>query len=208
MSPFSGSAWQWDPATGQYFLASFYPEQADLNWHNSEVRRAMTDVLRFWSERGVDGFRVDVVHRLAKDPELRDKSVPGPALLDPWAPGRKPGWYAALRLYDENRPEGHAYLRQMRAGVGPHRLLVGEVWILDVEQIATYLGPDESDLAFNFPFAFNAWEAETMAATIEATELTRPATAGFSPERARGPATALRDRPALPSTLTPHRHRL
>src|SRR5574338_569876 len=65
---FGGPAWEPDPATGQSYLRSFLKEQPELNWRNPEVERAMHDVLRFWLERGVDGFRIDVIHRIAKDP--------------------------------------------------------------------------------------------------------------------------------------------
>ena len=79
LSVFGGSAWEWDEATGQYYLHSFLKEQPDLNWRNPEVKMAMFDVVRFWLERGVDGFRVDVAHYIMKDPELRD-NPPNPHL--------------------------------------------------------------------------------------------------------------------------------
>ena len=71
-SMFGGSAWEPDDGTGQLFLHSFLKEQPDLNWRNPELVRAMHGVLRFWLDRGVDGFRIDVIHRIAKDPALRD----------------------------------------------------------------------------------------------------------------------------------------
>lgn len=72
LSRFGGSAWQWDEATGQFYYHAFLQEQPDLNWRNPEVRRAVTDVLRFWLERGVDGFRVDASAVLIEDALLRD----------------------------------------------------------------------------------------------------------------------------------------
>src|ERR1700712_461750 len=72
LSNFGGSAWTFDAATGQYYAHMFLPEPPDLNWRNPEVRRAMYDVMRFWLERGVDGFRIDVVYLLIKDDEFRD----------------------------------------------------------------------------------------------------------------------------------------
>ncbi len=75
--PRIGPAWTFDPRTGQYYLHSFLPEQPDLDWWNPDVRAAMSDVLRFWLDRGVDGFRIDVAHKMARDPELRD-NPPGP----------------------------------------------------------------------------------------------------------------------------------
>ncbi|HEX2931022.1 MAG TPA: alpha-amylase family glycosyl hydrolase, partial [Candidatus Binatia bacterium] len=71
-SNFGGSAWEWDEKTGQYYYHAFLKEQPDLNWRNPGVQRAMLDVLRFWLDRGVDGFRVDVMHHLAKDTDFRD----------------------------------------------------------------------------------------------------------------------------------------
>ena len=71
-SAFGGPAWERDPSTGRWYLHSFYPEQPDLDWHKPVVVEAMQDVMRFWIERGVDGFRLDAIDRLVKDPELRD----------------------------------------------------------------------------------------------------------------------------------------
>src|SRR5919202_3638332 len=72
LSVFGGPTWEWDAATGQYYLHSFLPQQPDLDWRNPAVRAAMLDVLRFWLERGVDGFRIDAISRVMKDPLLRD----------------------------------------------------------------------------------------------------------------------------------------
>src|SRR6185437_14417379 len=81
---FGGSSWGRDEQTGRYFLHSFFPEQADLNWRNPEVREQMTGAMRFWVDRGVDGFRLDALDRLMKDPELRDDP---PATRRPDLPG-------------------------------------------------------------------------------------------------------------------------
>ena len=72
---FGGSAWTWDETTGQYYLHSFLPEQPDLNWRNPEVKQAMFDAIRFWLERGVDGFRIDVIDRMIKDEQFRDNPL-------------------------------------------------------------------------------------------------------------------------------------
>ena len=72
LSPFGGGAWEWDEATGQYYYHAFLKEQPDLNWRNPEVRQAMLSVLRFWLDRGVDGFRLDVMRHLIKDEQFRD----------------------------------------------------------------------------------------------------------------------------------------
>ena len=87
----AGPAWTLDATTGQYYLHSFLPEQPDLNWRNPALVRAMHDVVRFWFERGVDGFRIDVIHRIAKDPKLRDNPVRDPSawLRRPAPPQRR-----------------------------------------------------------------------------------------------------------------------
>ena len=78
ISDFGGSAWEWDPVTGQYYYHAFLKEQPDLNWRNPQLRAAMHEVMRFWLARGVDGFRVDVVSHLIKDDLSRDNR-PNPA---------------------------------------------------------------------------------------------------------------------------------
>ena len=122
-------AWTWDEATGQWYLHLFLPEQPDLNWANPEVRAAMDDVLRFWMERGVDGFRVDVAHGLGKDPALPDvpselTSLPVASLNDRSGHPPDPGRAAAVI---DAWP--HA----------PARMMVGEVYLPTTAQVATLL---------------------------------------------------------------------
>src|SRR5690348_15949552 len=108
LSNFGGSAWQLDPATGQYYYHAFLKEQPDLNWRNPELRRAMHDVLRFWLDRGVDGFRVDVIWHIVKDSEFRD---------NPRNPEYKPGQNPhneLLATYTSDRPEVHDIIAEMR----------------------------------------------------------------------------------------------
>ena len=85
LSSFGGSGWEWDESTNQYYFHQYFKEQPDLNWANPEVREAMLDNMRFWLDRGVDGFRLDAVWHLAKDPELRD-NPPNPE----WTPEMSP----------------------------------------------------------------------------------------------------------------------
>ena len=102
LSHFGGPGWEWDEKTKQYYYHSFLKEQPDLNWRNPAVKQAMYDVLRFWLDRGVDGFRVDVLWLLIKDDEFRDNPV---------NPGYFPGESShnrLLPLYTANRPEIHA----------------------------------------------------------------------------------------------------
>ncbi|MBW3626754.1 MAG: DUF3459 domain-containing protein [Actinobacteria bacterium] len=141
-------AWTFDEATGQYYLHLFLPEQPDLNWGEPGVVEAMHDVLRFWLDRGVDGFRADVVHAIGKDPALPDDS-PEAALLP--------------KSSTNDHHSTHALLRDIRAlldGYPGDRMMVGEVYLLDTAQVATYYGAgDELHLAFNFPPLYTPWDA-------------------------------------------------
>lgn len=143
-----GPAWTLDETTGQYYLHCFLPEQPDLNWANPEVRAAMADTLRFWMDRGVDGFRMDVVHLIGKDPELADT----------------PPEVAGLpQVVLNQRPETHEYLRELRTAIDAYpgdRMAIGEVFLLDAEAIAAHFGDgDELHLCFNFPPLHAPWAA-------------------------------------------------
>lgn len=168
LSRFGGPAWERDEASGQWYLHSYYREQPDLNWHDPSLRQAMAQVLRFWVERGVDGFRVDAIHRIAKDPELRD---------NPLRPGADPAdeWATLVHLYDHNHALVSDYLEGIRRAVGPERVLLGEVFLSeDTGGAGAYLGEDKLDLAFNFPFAACAWDPLQMAAVVAAAEARFP----------------------------------
>jgi alpha-glucosidase len=139
-------AWTWDDATGQWYLHLFLPQQPDLNWANPEVVEAMHGVMRFWLDRGVDGFRIDVVHGLGKAPGLPDD--PEGTTLP----------HATLNDTAEN----HEIIRGLRRVVDAYpgdRLILGEVYLLDTERVATYYGhADELQLAFNFPPLYTPWD--------------------------------------------------
>jgi alpha-glucosidase len=143
-----GSAWTLDGTTGQYYLHSFLAEQPDLNWWNPEVRAEMEATLRFWLDRGVDGFRIDVAHMMLQDPDLRDN--PEPLTIE-------------SRRMDEDWPEVHEIHRSWRRLLDSYgdRMAVGEVWILVPERVARYYGEanDELHLAFNFSFLRQPWVA-------------------------------------------------
>jgi alpha-glucosidase len=143
-----GPAWTFDEATGQYYLHLFLPEQPDLNWANPEVVEAMHGVLRFWLDRGVDGFRADVVHGIGKDPALPD--VP---------PELAATAYSSLNDHEST----HEILRGIRRlldGYPGDRMMVGEVYLLSTAKVARYYGAgDELHLSFNFPPLFAPWEA-------------------------------------------------
>ncbi len=107
LSVFGGSGWEFDQKTHQYYFHSFLKEQPDLNWHNPQVREAMKDSLRFWLQKGVDGFRVDAVHWLGKDPALRD---------DPpnheFAPGKDSPYNQLIHRYSQGHEEIHKILKE------------------------------------------------------------------------------------------------
>jgi alpha-glucosidase len=156
-----GGAWTWDPEVGLWYLSSFAPSQPDLNWANPEVRSAMLDVLRFWLERGVDGFRIDMVDFLGKDPGLADELLPADVA------GRE---YLARASRQLNRPETLDHIRSIRAMVDAfeERVLIGEViYHLPVDRFADFCGPDLLDLPTNFRLTFLPWEAEPLRRFID-----------------------------------------
>ncbi|HZP42746.1 MAG TPA: alpha-amylase family glycosyl hydrolase [Candidatus Binatia bacterium] len=149
-------AWTLDRATGQYYLHTFLPAQPDLDWRNPDVVAAMHATLRFWLDRGIDGFRVDVVHGLGKDPALPD---------DP--PELVPIPHAALNDHEST----HAILRALRRVVDAYpgeRVLVGEVYLLVGKTHASYYGRgDELHLVFELPAAvLTPWDAAEWRARI------------------------------------------
>jgi alpha-glucosidase len=157
---FGGSSWGRDEQTGRYFLHSFFPEQADLDWRNPEVREQMIGAMRFWLEHGVDGFRLDALDRLMKDPELRD---------DPPAthPFELPGDARDLELdhlHSRNAPDLGDALQAIRRALGDV-LLVGEVY-LPIEQAAPYL--ETLDVVFNFEELFAVGDASKLREALEA----------------------------------------
>jgi alpha-glucosidase len=161
-STFGGaSAWTLDERTGQYYLHNFLPEQPDLNWWNEDVRTAFDEILRFWLDRGIAGFRIDVAHGIVKDRELRDNPDP------------------AVSTYNANREDVHDVLRRWRRVVDeyePERVLLGETWVMELDRLARFYGSgeDELHLAFNFPFTFSDLDAKAMRTVVEATEAALP----------------------------------
>ncbi|RMF61789.1 MAG: alpha-amylase, partial [Bacteroidetes bacterium] len=154
LSVFGGPAWEYDETTGQYYLHSFLKEQPDLNWRNPEVRRAMFDVFRFWLERGVDGFRIDVAHYIMKDPLFRD-NPPNPHRGDYH---KDMGEYdTQLHLYDKGHEDVHEVFRELRRLLDDYsrdrpRFAVGEIHIFDWNAWVRYYGDnlDELHMPFNF----------------------------------------------------------
>ncbi|WP_298961194.1 alpha-amylase family glycosyl hydrolase [uncultured Methylobacterium sp.] len=164
ISNFGGPAWTLDPATGQFYYHAFLREQPDLNWRNPAVRAAMHEVLRFWLDRGVDGFRVDVIWHLIKDETLRD---------NPPNPDYRPGQADINRLlqqYSADQPEVMEVIAGMRRVLEEYdeRVLIGEIY-LPLERLVAYYGADLSGahLPFNFQLIATPWRADAVAALVE-----------------------------------------
>ena len=172
LSVFGGSAWELDPATGQFYYHSYLKEQPDLNWRNPAVSTAMLDVLRFWFDRGIDGFRIDALRQLIKDDQLRD-NPPRQAR----SAGRSP-YESLVPLYTSDRPELLDIVSEFRrvADAYPERVLIGELY-LSIERLMAYYGVDGSGLhlPFNFHLILTAWQAQAVGALIETYEAALPA---------------------------------
>ena len=167
-SYFGGPAWKYDLATASWYLHMFLEQQPDLNYRNPEVVEAIHQVIRFWLDRGADGFRIDVIQGMVKDDRLRDNPVR--LVHDPDIP-----WYAEGTqdpLYSSDRPEVHEIIRGFRRVTDSYaeRMMVGETWPREQERLADYLRPDELQLGFNFRFLLAHYDANRFRAAIELTE--------------------------------------
>ncbi len=179
---FGGSMWEWDAHTEQYYLHSFLKEQPDLNWRNPEVKAAMFDAMRFWLNRGIDGFRIDVAHHLLKDPMLRDNPpVDAQTVLRHKAMGE---YDLQEHIHDVAHPDIHPLLREFRALLDCYsdtqpRFAVGEIHDFNWESWATYYGENEDELhmPFNFLTLAAPWTAEGIRDIITAMENAIPQTA-------------------------------
>jgi alpha-glucosidase len=167
LAHFGGIAWEFDSATGQYYYHAFLKEQPDLNWRNPQVVEAMLGVLRFWLERGVDGFRVDVLYHVIKDDQFRD-DPPNPN----WVPEQGP-YNQLLHVFSTDRPEVHDVVRQMRQVLEEYGdgVMIAEIW-LPVEQLVTYYGDGGSGthLPLNFQLIELQWNAERIRQAIRTYE--------------------------------------
>ena len=142
VSSFGGPAWTLDEATGQYYLHNHLAEQPDLNWWNEEVRATFDEIFRFWSDRGVAGFRIDVCNVIIKDAELRDNP---PATEDD---DFETQMFGQRSVYNANRPEVHEVIRRWRRladGYDEPRLLIGETPV-PVDELAEFYGDGHDEL--------------------------------------------------------------
>ncbi|HYH82379.1 MAG TPA: alpha-amylase family glycosyl hydrolase [Longimicrobium sp.] len=164
VSAFGGSVWEFDPASGQYYLHTFLREQPDLNWRNPAVKEVMFGVMRFWLDRGVDGLRVDAVQNVIKDEHFRD-NPPNPD----YRPGDDP-FNVLRRVYSGDRPEVHDLIADMRRlvdGYGGGRVIIGEIYNA-VERLMPYYGQGGGGCHFpyNFQLILLRWNARELDATV------------------------------------------
>jgi alpha-glucosidase len=174
ISESGGSSWERDDRTGQFYLHSHLPQQPDLNWRHPRLRAEMLDVLRFWLDRGVDGFRIDVAHMLMKDPELRDNPPSPDASPNEWDI-QHADFTTQLHVNDRMHPDLHAVLREIRAVVDAYdgdRVTIGEIEAMAWEDWARYFGEagDELHLPFAFKLIETPWTPAALRATIQELE--------------------------------------
>ena len=166
LAVFGGRAWEWNPTRGQYYLHNFLTSQPDLNFHNPAVQDAVLEVMRFWLERGVDGFRFDTVNYYFHDGELRSNP---PA---PGSQGEINPYDMQLHVYSKNRPENIAFLRRIRSLMNEFSgtTTVGEVGDADsgVELMAEYTsGGDKLHMCYSFEFLLKAFSASHFRSCVE-----------------------------------------
>ncbi len=164
-SVFGGPAWhrvtEPDGTPGEWYLHLFAPEQPDLNWDNLEVQADLERTLRFWLDRGADGFRIDVAHGMAKPHGLPDMDHPD--LFNPNNPG---GDEPQPRFDNDGVHEVHRMVRRVLDEY-PGTMAVGEIWVPDAERLRLYVRADELHLAFNFELVKARWRVDELRAAIE-----------------------------------------
>ena len=164
LAMFGGTAWEWDEKTQQYYYHAFLKEQPDLNWRNPEVQQAMFDMMRFWLDKGVDGFRVDVMWHMIKDDQFRDNPK------NPDYEEHMSTYQKLLPVYSTDQPEVHDIVRKMRAVLDEYdeRMMIGEIY-LPIRELMSYYGRDNNGahLPFNFLLLSLPWEAKKIASAID-----------------------------------------
>ena len=163
LSVFGGSAWEWDETTGQYYYHAFLKEQPDLNWRNPDVQQAILDAMRFWLDKGIDGFRVDVMWHMIKDEQLRDNPA------NPDNQSHMGTYEQLLPVYSTDQPEVHDIVHKMRRLLDSYedRMMIGEIY-LPIHKLVTYYGIDNkgAHLPFNFMLLSLPWNAQRIASAI------------------------------------------
>lgn len=168
---FGGSGWEWDEKTEQYYYHAFLKEQPDLNWRNPEVQEAMLNVMRFWLDKGVDGFRVDVMWHMIKDEHFRN-NPPNPDYTPDQSPYRR-----LIPAYSTDQPEVHDVVAMMRQVMDEYdeRVMIGEIY-LPIDELVAYYGVDNSGahLPFNFQLVVLPWDAKEIFSAINQYEASLP----------------------------------
>ncbi|WNM56618.1 alpha-amylase family glycosyl hydrolase [Candidatus Nitrospira allomarina] len=165
ISVFGGSVWQWDATTAQFYLHTFLDKQPDLNWRNPDVRAALFDTMRFWLERGVDGFRIDALDLLLKDDQFRD-NPPNPEYEDGQGPDSR-----LLPHHTRDQDGIHeivATMRRVAEEFGDDKMLAGELY-LPVPQVTAYYGNEtrELHLPLTMKLAWTPWTVEDLARSVQ-----------------------------------------
>src|SRR5690606_7702723 len=169
---FGGSGWEYDEASGQYYYHAFLKEQPDLNWRNPEVQEAMFNAMRFWLDKGVDGFRVDVMWHMIKDEQFRN-NPPNPD----YSEGKSP-YDKLLQAYNTDQFDVHDIVKKMRAVMDKYdeRVMIGEIY-LPIDKLVAYYGQDSegAHLPFNFQLVMTPWDARKIEAAVNQYEGALPA---------------------------------
>ena len=151
------NGWRFDENRGEYYLALFSKHQPELNWRKPEVKKAIFDMLRYWLDMGVDGFRLDVAHGYIKDDQFRSNPY-------------RLGVDYQKHIYDRNRPEAIEICKEIRAIMDEYddKMVVGEVYMDDSSAAAKYYGENDDGLnmAFNFNFTFQPWNGKKIYKSI------------------------------------------
>lgn len=171
LSNFGGSSWTLDKKTGQYYYHAFLEEQPDLNWRNPEVQKAMFNSMKFWLDKGVDGFRVDVIWHIIKDDEFKDNPL-NPHYEPHLSPNRK-----LLEVYNSDQPEVFDIIEKMRHVLDAYqeRMMVGEIY-LPISRLMAYYGSEGkgAHLPFNFHLVHVAWTGREVASVVDNYEASLP----------------------------------
>jgi len=164
MAAFGGTAWEWDADTEQYYYHAFLKEQPDLNWRNPEVQEAMLNMMRFWLDKGVDGFRIDVMWHMIKDERFRDNPI------NPDYQSHMPTCDMVFQVYSTDQPEVHGIVNKMRQLLEQYneRMMIGEIY-LPINKLVSYYGTSDSKgahLPFNFQLLMLPWDARKISLAI------------------------------------------
>jgi alpha-glucosidase len=171
LAMFGGNAWEWDEHTGQYYYHAFLKEQPDLNFREPAVQEAMDGIMRYWLNKGVDGFRIDVMWHMIKDKQLRD-NPPNPHYNEHMLL-----YDSLLPIFSTDQPEVHDIVHRMRKVLDEydHRMMIGEIY-LPLDKLIAYYGIDRegAHLPFNFLLLHLPWDAVKVAAIVNEYESALP----------------------------------